>query len=124
MRQLVDHLVEQVPGVIGALVSSADGFVLASRLPEGGGYDPPAVAAMSAAALGLASRLVEYTGDASARWSHQTSADGQVLVYAIADGVAALTVLATAAADAEQLRQVAHEIDVGLQKLFRGSSAV
>ena len=121
MRQLVDHLVDRVPGVVGALVSSADGFVLASRLVDDHDVDAPAVAAMSASALGLANRLVQLTGDATCAWSHQTSADGQVFVFAIAGGVAVLTVLATADADPDQLRQVGHEIDVGLQQLFRGT---
>jgi predicted regulator of Ras-like GTPase activity (Roadblock/LC7/MglB family) len=122
MQQLVDHLVDRVPGVMGALVSSADGFVLASRLVDDHDVDAPAVAAMSASALGLANRLVQLTGDATAAWSHQRSSDGQVFVFAIADGVAVLTVLATVDADPEQLRQVGHEIDIGLQQLFRGTA--
>lgn len=122
MGHLVDHLVDQVPGVIGALVSSADGFVLASRLPEGPELDPPAVAAMSAAALGLSNRLVQLTGDAPASLSHQTSSDGQVFVFGIAGGVAVLTVLATPDADPTQMQQVGREIDSGLQRLFRGAT--
>ena len=120
MQKLVDHLVDQVPSVIGALVSSADGFVLASQLPDDHDVDPPAVAAMSAAALGLSNRLVELTGDAPSTMSHQSSADGQVFVFGIAGGVAVLTVLTTSAADRVQMQQVGHEIDVGVQRLFSG----
>jgi predicted regulator of Ras-like GTPase activity (Roadblock/LC7/MglB family) len=124
MRHLVDHLVDRVPGVIGALVSSADGFVLASRLPEGPELDPPAVAAMSAAALGLSNRLVQLTGDAPSFMSRHSSTEGQAFVFSIATGVAVLTVLTTTEADPDQLQQVGREIDLGLQRLFRGVSSV
>ncbi len=123
MRQLIEHVVEQVPGVSGALVSSADGFVLASRLPERDSVDPPAVAAMSAAVLGIADRLVQLTGEQPATLSHQRSPDGQVFVFAVG-GIAVLTLLTDESADAEQIRLVGKELSGGLQRLFRGAAQV
>jgi predicted regulator of Ras-like GTPase activity (Roadblock/LC7/MglB family) len=123
MRVLIDHLVDQVPGVVGAVVSSTDGFVLADRLPDGVPSDANAVAAMSAAVLGLANRLVQLTGPASVSISHQRSPDGQVFVFGVAH-VAVLTVLAAATADARQIGQVGREIGLGLQHLFSGTAGV
>ena len=123
MRQLIDPVVDGIPGVSGALVSSKDGFVLAARLPADA--DASSIAAMSAAALALASRLVQVAGDAPATISHHRSVDGQVFVFAIAH-VAALTVVADATADADRIRLVGREIAQGLQHLFsaaRGASA-
>ena len=130
MRQLIDHVVDQVPGVSGALVCSTDGFVLAARLPATGklgpatdALDPSAVAAMSAAVLGLATRLVQLTGDAPATVSHHRSTDGQVFVFAIAR-FAVFTVIADTTADPEQIRLVGLEITNGLLRLFRGAAKV
>lgn len=122
MRHLIDHVVDHVPGVLGALVSSADGFVLASRLPDPEHVDPPAVAAMSAAALGLADRLVRLTGESAASVSHHRSAHGQVFVFSVA-GMAVFTVLADDSADPEQIRMVGHELTTGLQRIFQGTAA-
>lgn len=118
MRQLIDHVVGVVPGVVGAVVSSADGFVLASRLPDDERVDTSAVAAMSAAALGLADRLVRLVGERPATVSHHRSDDGQVFVFTIV-GVAVLTVLADARALPEQIRQVGRELTIGLERLLR-----
>lgn len=123
MRHLLDHVVDRVPGVLGALVSSADGHVLASRLTHVTGLDPAAIAAMSAAALGLSNRLVQLTGASPASFSHQCSTDGQVFVFGISH-VAVLTVLTDRAADATQLKQVGREVGRGLERLFRGTAHV
>jgi uncharacterized protein len=121
MRNLVDHLVDRVQGVIGAQVSSTDGFALMSRLPDSSEIDPSALAAMSAATLGLANRLVQLTGSHPANVSIHRSDDGQVLVFGIA-GVAALTMLTESTADLEQLQIVGREVGTGLQRLFRGAA--
>ncbi|MEJ7800272.1 MAG: roadblock/LC7 domain-containing protein, partial [Ilumatobacter sp.] len=82
MNQLIDHLVDQVPGVLGALVSSADGFTLVARLPADATLDAAALGAMSAAALALANRLVQSVGAGPATVSHHRSADAQTFVFA------------------------------------------
>ncbi len=122
MRNLVDHLVDRVPGVIGAQVSSADGLALMSRLPDSTEIDASALAAMSAATLGLANRLVQLTGSHLANVSIHRSNDGQVLVFGIA-GAAALTILTEPTADLEQLQVVGREVGVGLQRLLRGAAS-
>lgn len=132
MHQVLDHLVGQVPGVIGALVSSADGFTLAARLPvhvdtetgiEVDAIDAAGLGAMSAAALALSNQLVKTSGESAADISHHRSADGQVLIFPIAH-IAVLTVLATVVADARQLTLVGREATVGIQRLFRGAATV
>jgi predicted regulator of Ras-like GTPase activity (Roadblock/LC7/MglB family) len=132
MHQVLDHLVEQVPGVIGALVSSADGFTLAARLPvrvdaetgvEADAIDAAGLGAMSAAALALSNQLAKTNGDSAADVSHHRSADGQVLILPIAH-IAVLTVLATVGADAQQLTWVGREASAGIQRLFRGAATV
>lgn len=117
MRLLVDHLVDRVPGVTGALISSTDGFVLTARLPNG--HDPAGVAAMSAAARGLSHRLVGLTGPAPVTVSHHRSATGQVLVFDVAQA-AVLTVLAAATADATRLELVGQEVSGALVRLLTG----
>lgn len=120
---VLHHLVEQAPGVTGALVASADGFSLASRLPPDADIDSDGLAAMAAAALALSNQLVGTGGDAPAQISRHRSADGQVLIVPVAH-VAVLTVLATAQADADQLTAVAREAASGIQRLFRGAATV
>lgn len=121
MRRLIDHVVDEVPGVDGALVSSADGFVLAARLPPAAASDASAVAAMSAASLGLSNRLVELTGPAATTMSHHRSSDGQVFVFEIAR-VAVLTVLTDETADATQIRRIGDEIRSGLERVLRNTA--
>jgi predicted regulator of Ras-like GTPase activity (Roadblock/LC7/MglB family) len=123
MGQLIDHVVDHVPGVSGAIISSADGFVLASRLPASASIDPSAVAAMSAAILGLSDRLVRLTGAAPAASSHQRSDDGQVFVFGISR-IAVLTILTGPGADAPQIQAIGHEVGAGLQRLFRDTAHV
>lgn len=115
--RLVDRVVAELPGVSGAMVSSADGLVLASRVPRRLGLDPQTIAAMSAAALGLSNRLVQLTGPSPATFSHQRSDDGQVFVFGIA-GLAVLTVLADPSADPVEVQCLGHETAVALDHLF------
>lgn len=123
MNQLIDHLVDQVPGVLGAIVSSADGFTLASRLPDSATVDAAALGAMSAAALALSNRLVQTVGAGPATVSHHRSADAQTFVFAVAH-LAVLTVLTDHDANAERIAMVGHEVSSGLQRLFRGTATV
>lgn len=115
--RLVDRVVAELPGVSAAMVSSADGLVLASRVPRRLGLDPQTIAAMSAAALGLSNRLVQLTGPSPATFSHQRSDDGQVFVFGIA-GVAVLTVLTDPSADPAEVQRLGHELAVALDRLF------
>lgn len=117
MRQLVDHVVDGVPGVTGALIASVDGFVLASRLPTVVEYDESALAAMSAAMLGLANRLVRLGGVAPVEVSHHRSELAQVSVFAVG-GSAALTIIATSDADANRVDRVGREVAQGLLHAF------
>ncbi len=123
MHLVLHQLVEQTHGVTGALVASADGFTLASRLAPDAEIDVAGLGAMSAAAMALSNQLVGTGGDAPAKVSHHQSADGQVLILPVAH-VAVLTVLATSGADLGLLASVSRESAHSLQRLFRGVATV
>ena len=123
MGRVIDHLVDQIPGVVGALVSSTDGFVLASHLPAESSTDTAGMGAMTSAAIALSNRLVGTVGESPATVCHHRSDDGQVLILPIAH-LAVLTILATPDADAAQLTLVGREASAGLQRLFRGAASV
>jgi len=121
MRDLIDEVVDHVSGVTGALVSSADGLVMAARVPHDTGLDAAAIAAMSAAVLGLSNRLVQLMGPAPSSFSHQRSSDGQVFVFGISSR-AVLTVLADLTADPARVEDVSREVGLGLERLFRNTT--
>lgn len=123
MHRLIGHVVDHVPGVLGALVSSTDGLVVASRVTHRTALDASAIAAMSAAVLGLSNRLVQLMGAAPASFSHQRSSDGQVFVFGISK-MAVLTVLADTTAQPAQIQSVGREIGLGLERLFRSTADV
>ena len=113
MQGVIDHVVEGVPGVIGALLASTDGFVIASRLPQRAELDPSAIAAMSAAALALATRLVQLHGTAAAATAVLRSSQTQVCVFAVGTS-AVLTILAESGADTERIDRIGYEVSWGL----------
>lgn len=117
IRLLIDSVVDGVPGVTGAVIASADGFVIASRLPPGLALDAAALAAMSAATLGLASRLVGVAGRQPVQVMTQRSADAQVFVFGVGTA-AALTVLADHRADAARVEMIGSEVASGLTRAF------
>ncbi|MFI0239658.1 roadblock/LC7 domain-containing protein [Streptomyces sp. NPDC016845] len=80
----------RVPQVTGALAASVDGLVLAQDTP---GVEPEGVAALTAAALGVAQRLSDATGQGGFRELLVRGTDGYVATYA-AGGAAVLTLLA------------------------------
>lgn len=123
MRQLIDHVVDHVPGVVGVLVSSADGFVLSSRLPSSGTADGASVAAMSAALLGLSSRLTQTVAPGPARLAEVHAVEGHAFVFAIASA-ATLTLLAGPDTDRQQVIAVGRELTLGIGRLLRGTADV
>ena len=123
MRYLLDGLVQDVPGVVGALVASVDGFALASNVPvDLPSTDAAGLAAMSAAALGVSNRLVGAVGREPASEVILRSPAGHVLVYRIAD-VAALTVLTDASIDVEQLSVVSRDLANGIEQLLHDAAS-
>jgi uncharacterized protein len=113
MRELIDHVVDGIPGVIGALIATTDGFLITSRLPENEVFDPSAVAAMSASTLALASRLVQLGGATPAKTVLHRSAQAQVFVFAVGE-TAVLTIVAESRADTERIERVGYEVAWGL----------
>ncbi|MGW7612604.1 roadblock/LC7 domain-containing protein [Streptomyces sp. NPDC054766] len=80
----------RVPQLTGALAASADGLVLAHDTP---GVEPDGLAALTAAALGVAIRMAEATGHGDLRELMVRGVHGYVATYA-AGGSAVLTLLA------------------------------
>ncbi|MEU8791265.1 roadblock/LC7 domain-containing protein [Streptomyces sp. NPDC048643] len=80
----------RVPQLTGALAASADGLVLAHDTP---GVEPDGLAALTAAALGVAIRMAEATGQGDLRELLVRGVNGYVATYA-AGGSAVLTLLA------------------------------
>lgn len=121
MHQLLDHVVGHVPGVIGAVVGSADGFSLAARLPAQAPSTPvdaASIAAMSAALLGIANRLVHAVAPEPSRVVELRSDGAHGYVFTVAQA-ATLTVLTTPEADRSQILAVGREITHGLLLLLR-----
>ncbi|CAL9435155.1 diacylglyceryl transferase [Streptomyces thermolilacinus SPC6] len=80
----------RVPQLTGALAASVDGLVLAQ---DTGDVEPEGVAALTAAALGVAVRLTDATGRGGFRELLVRGEHGYVATYA-AGGTAVLTLLA------------------------------
>ncbi|MFF3000401.1 roadblock/LC7 domain-containing protein [Streptomyces sp. NPDC057950] len=80
----------RVPQLTGALAASVDGLVLAHDTP---GVEPEGVAALTAAALGVAVRMADATGQGDFRELLVRGVDGYVATYA-AGASAVLTLLA------------------------------
>lgn len=80
----------RVPQLTGALAASVDGLVLAQ---DTGDVEPEGVAALTAAALGIAVRLTDATGRGGFRELLVRGEHGYVATYA-AGGAAVLTLLA------------------------------
>lgn len=119
MHELLDHVVGHVPGVVGAVVSSADGFALAARLPEQSGADAASIAAMSAALLGLSNRLVQAVAPEPSRVLELRSDGAHAYVFTVA-GAATLTLLAVPESERPQIMAVGREITAGLHRILRG----
>ncbi|MBA2947399.1 roadblock/LC7 domain-containing protein [Streptomyces himalayensis] len=84
------RLRSRVPQLTGALAASVDGLVLAQDTP---GAEPGGVAALTAAALGVAVRMTDTTGQGDFRELLIRGMNGYVATYA-AGSSAVLTLLA------------------------------
>jgi predicted regulator of Ras-like GTPase activity (Roadblock/LC7/MglB family) len=116
--RLIDQLIllrERVTGVRGVVVAAADGLLVAH---EGDiDHDPHDLAALAAAAHGIArqSGLVLSQGDHQQTAIH--NADGHYVVYSVSDGVLLAVVAATGLNIAQlniQIRVSAPDIDKAL----------
>lgn len=80
----------RIPQLTGALAASVDGLVLAQDTP---GVEPEGIAALTAAALGVAVRMTDATGQGDFRELLVRGVHGYVATYAAGRG-AVLTLLA------------------------------
>lgn len=122
MHEVLDHVVDQVPGVVGAVVSSADGFSLAARLPTDAPADAASVAAMSAALVGLSNRLLHTVAPDPARALELRSEGAHGYVFAVGDA-ATLTLLAAPESERSQVMAVGREVTAGLLRLLHTAGA-
>jgi uncharacterized protein len=126
-RHLLEQMVRGVPGVRGAIVATVDGFSLGHYLlPDPASdepTDPDALAAMTAAALGIATRLTATVGVTPLSEATMSSADGHVLMLRVGD-LAAMTVLTRVHADLTRVRLVARELAPGVERLLRSIAPV
>lgn len=90
LRAELHRLRVRVPQVTGTLAASVDGLVLAQDAP---GVEPEGVSALTAAALGVAQRLADATGQGAFRELLVRGTHGYVATYAAGD-TAVLTLLA------------------------------
>ena len=123
VRFLLDQIVTGVPGVTGALVSTVDGFAVADRLvmppPSAGAAatDAAGLAAMTAATLGLANRMVAALGRDPAAELTASSPSGHIVVSRVGT-LAALTVVCGPASNLDDVEVVAREVAAGLGRLL------
>lgn len=89
-ERVLSRLIQSVPNVLGALVSSADGLPLASALSD---HQPRSTAAIAASSLALGQRLVELVGKAPLDEFVVRSTDGYAVIYSLGKQ-GSLTVLA------------------------------
>jgi predicted regulator of Ras-like GTPase activity (Roadblock/LC7/MglB family) len=116
VRQLLDEVVDQVDALRGAVLASLDGFVLAARVPHAASIDAAGLAAMSAAAMALGTRLVQVTGTLPASLGSFRSGDAAVFVFGVGDrGV--LTLLADGGVDATSVEPIGVELAAGLGRV-------
>ncbi|MFJ7421641.1 roadblock/LC7 domain-containing protein [Streptomyces uncialis] len=113
------RLRSRVPQVTGVLAASVDGLVLAQDAAES---EAEAVAALTAAALGVGSRLTETTGQGHFRELLVRGADGYVATYA-AGTHAVLTVLAEPRVNVGRLHLEARRSSTVIGELVDASAA-
>ncbi|MCI4146347.1 roadblock/LC7 domain-containing protein [Streptomyces sp. MMS20-AI2-20] len=80
----------RVPGLAGSLAATVDGLVLAHDVPR---TEPEGLAALTAAALGVAHRMTDAAGRGSFRELLVRGAHGYIATYAVST-TAVLTLLA------------------------------
>ncbi|MFI1397341.1 roadblock/LC7 domain-containing protein [Streptomyces sp. NPDC020681] len=107
----------QVPALTGALAASTDGLVLAADTEEAEG-----VAALTAAALGVAIRLTEATGQGAFRELLVRGERGCVATYA-AGASAVLTLLAEPRINVGRLHLEARRSGARIGELIDGALA-
>ncbi|MBM9621179.1 roadblock/LC7 domain-containing protein [Streptomyces zhihengii] len=111
----IRRLRARVPQLTGALAASADGLVLASDTAEAEG-----VAALTAAALGVALRLTEATGQGGFKELLVRGERGYVATYA-AGSAAVLTVLAEPRINVGRLHLEARRAGARIGELVDGA---
>ncbi|HET8662438.1 MAG TPA: roadblock/LC7 domain-containing protein [Micromonosporaceae bacterium] len=107
----IRRLRDQVPGVLGSLVASFDGMLVADDTPSG--VEPTGLAALAAAGLGLGQRIAATVHHGDLTETVVSATSGHVATYAAGNRVL-FTVVASAATNVGLLhieaRQVAERV--------------
>ncbi|WP_228456691.1 roadblock/LC7 domain-containing protein [Streptomyces durbertensis] len=109
----------RVPHLTGSLAASVDGLVLAQ---DTGGVEPEGLAALTAAALGVALRVTDATGRGAFQELVVRGEHGYVATYA-AGPTAVLTVLAEPRANVGRLHLEARRAGARIAELAEGKAA-
>ncbi|WP_257573126.1 roadblock/LC7 domain-containing protein [Streptomyces sp. JJ66] len=120
--ELLDELTRlrtRLPQVTGALAASADGLVLAEDTAR---LDTESLAAITAAALGVAVRLADVTGHGAFRELVVRAESGYVATYA-AGRTAVLTVLAEPRANVGRIHLEARRAGSRIGSLLEPASS-
>ncbi|MEU9197315.1 roadblock/LC7 domain-containing protein [Streptomyces hundungensis] len=107
----------RLPQLTGVLAASSDGFVLAQ---DGAAQAVESVAALTAAALGVAQRLAESTGQGAFRELLVRGESGYVATYA-AGSTAVLTLLAEPRVNVGRLHLEARRSSARVGELIDGA---
>jgi len=120
LDRVVGEFVERTAHVRGAVLGSADGHPLAARLDDVPA-DAATVAAMGAAAAGLATQLVRVASDAPVANSHLRAEGCQVWVLDVSRA-ATLTVFAAEHAEPSAVAGAAQRLVDHLVDILAGGS--
>ncbi|MFB6791881.1 roadblock/LC7 domain-containing protein [Streptomyces olivaceus] len=112
------RLRNRVPQLTGSLAATVDGLVLAHDAP---GTEPEGLAALTAAALGVAHRMADATGRGGFRELLLRGADGYVATYA-AGGSVVLTLLADGRVNVGRLHLEGRRSGARIGELFAARS--
>ena len=104
--EILDGLLDSVPGLRGALVASVDGRAVAARLDD---LDPSSTAAIVASSCALGERLADLAGEGGMEEIVVRAVDGYVVIYSVADW-AVLTVLTRPSANLARLHLAARDV--------------
>ncbi|AOW90547.1 MULTISPECIES: roadblock/LC7 domain-containing protein [Streptomyces] len=112
------RLRNRVPQLTGSLAATVDGLVLAHDAP---GTEPEGLAALTAAALGVAHRMADATARGGFRELLLRGADGYVATYA-AGGSVVLTLLADGRVNVGRLHLEGRRSGARIGELFAARS--
>lgn len=118
VKTYLEALRRTIPHLIGSIVSTPDGLLIAEDLP--GYLEPTAVAALAATQTSLAQRFTAHTHGVDLHHVVIRCGIGYTVLYPIGDP-ASLTILAADAADLDRIDMEAQPVVYNLTQLLTHS---